>query len=61
MTRLSVGTLLASFLAGTWGGCDRDPIAPPAAPPPERAPLEFEPPGVAPDVILLLNDARRLG
>lgn len=60
MTRLSIGTLLASFLVGTWGGCDRDPIAPPATPPPERAPLELEHPVGAPDIILL-HDARRLG
>jgi hypothetical protein len=45
MTRWSLGTLLATTLAGPWLGCDREPfspppVTPPAAPPGERAPLE---------------------
>jgi hypothetical protein len=38
MTRLTLIALLAAALAGPWSGCERDPVTPPAAPPPERAP-----------------------
>ena len=43
MTRLSLYAFLAAFVAGPWGGCERDPVTPepvtpPATPPPERAP-----------------------
>ena len=38
MTRFTLAALLAASLAGPWGGCERDPVTPPASPPPERAP-----------------------
>jgi hypothetical protein len=37
MTRLSLGALLATLLAGPWSGCDREPVTPPGEPPAERA------------------------
>lgn len=37
MTRFSIGTLVATLIVGPWGGCEHEPVAPPAAPPPERA------------------------
>jgi hypothetical protein len=51
--------LIALWLAaGMWPGCGRQPVDPPSAPPPERAPAELE--LALPDVLLMdLN--RRLG
>jgi hypothetical protein len=45
---------------GMWPGCDRQPVDPPSAPPPERAPgaLEAEP---VPPTLLLIDLDRRLG
>ena len=63
MMRLPLAGLLAASLVGPWSGCDRDPVGPPAAPPPERAPAEEIAPAPVPSVdgILLLTDTRRLG
>jgi hypothetical protein len=61
MTRLSASTLLASLLAGAWGGCDREPVAPPATPPPERAPLGLDDGSRGLGDIILLDDAHRRG
>ena len=41
MTRWSLGTLLATVVAGPWGGCEHGPVTPPASPPTERAPSEL--------------------
>jgi hypothetical protein len=62
MTRLSLSTLLATMLAGPWVGCDREPVTPPAAPPPERAPEALDG-GPSRDFggLILLDDARRRG
>lgn len=57
MTRLSTGTLIVTLLVGPWGGCDREPVTPPASPPSERAPDAV---GPAPGTILL-DAARRHG
>jgi hypothetical protein len=62
MTRLSLGALLASLAAGPWGGCDLEPVTPPAAPPPERAPGVVDdgsPAGFGESI--MLHDARRRG
>jgi hypothetical protein len=61
MMRLPLAALLAASLVGPWSGCDRDPIGPPAVPPPERAPVEKIAPAPSGDGILLLTDTRRLG
>ena len=61
MMRLTLAGLLAASLVGPWSGCDRDPIGPPAAPPPERAPVDKIAPAPGGDGILLLTDTRRLG
>lgn len=61
MTRLPLAVLLGAWLAGPWAGCERDPVAPPATPPPERAgdsPAPAESPGSG---ILLLTTTRELG
>jgi hypothetical protein len=60
MTRWSVGTLVATLMAGPWGGCDRDPVTRPATPPPERAPAGVvDDPGVS--GLILLDDTRSRG
>jgi hypothetical protein len=63
MMRLALAGLLTASLVGPWSGCDRDPVGPPAAPPPERAPGNELAPAPVPstDGILLITDARRLG
>ena len=56
--------LAAAFVATLpWTGCDREPLAPPAFPPPEQAPAEAaEPAGDAvPQDTLLIDLMRRLG
>lgn len=59
MTRWSLGTLLATMAVGPWGGCDREPVAPPASPPPERAPLMLSHPDL--DGIIVIDGAHRRG
>jgi hypothetical protein len=63
MIRLPLGGLLAASLFGPWSGCDRDPVSPPAVPPPERAPSERSVPAELPsgDGVLLLTTSRTLG
>jgi hypothetical protein len=64
MTRLA-GTLIATMLVGVgpWGGCDREPVTPPATPPLERAPFDVGDPvdGAGTRGIILLDGARRRG
>jgi hypothetical protein len=61
MTRLT-GTLVATLLVGVgpWGGCDRDPVTPPAAPPSERALFDAVD-GPDSGGVILLDAARRRG
>lgn len=62
--RLSLVTLLAASLAGPWGGCNREPVTPPATPPAERAPNGVVAPTELPSHgggVLLLPATRRLG
>ena len=67
MTRLSLYALLAAFVAGPWGGCERDPVTPepvtpPATPPPERAPaVVVDDTHAGFDGAVLLDDLRRRG
>jgi hypothetical protein len=63
MTRFTLAALLAATLAGPWGGCDREPVTPPATPPPERAPGATSAPAAPPsdNGVLLLPDTRRIG
>jgi len=63
MTRLPLAALLAASLAGPWGGCERDPVTPPAVPPPERAPGSPHAPAQLPsdDGTMLVPSSRRLG
>jgi hypothetical protein len=58
MTRFSLGTLVATLIVGPWGGCDREPVAPPATPPPERA---LDGGGMGFGGALLIDEARRRG
>jgi hypothetical protein len=58
MTRFSIGTLVATLIVGPWGGCEHEPVAPPATPPPERA-LDWG--SVGSSGTLLINDAHRRG
>jgi hypothetical protein len=58
MTRFSLGMLVATLLVGPWGGCDREPVAPPATPPAERA-LEAD--GLGLGGAVLINEAHRRG
>jgi hypothetical protein len=63
MARFGLVVLLAAWAAGPWTGCDRAPVTPPAAPPPERAPAEQAPSAVPPDEagVQFVTPARRLG
>ncbi len=58
LTRFSLGTLVATLMVGPWGGCEHEPVAPPAAPPPERA---SDSGGVGLHGIVLIDEARRRG
>lgn len=58
MTRLSLGTLVATLIVGPWAGCDREPVAPPATPPAERA-LDAEGAGLG--GMVLINSEHRRG
>jgi hypothetical protein len=58
MTRLSLGTLVATLIVGPWGGCDREPVTPPATPPAERA---IEADGIGLGGTVVLNAAHRRG
>jgi hypothetical protein len=54
---------LAAAIVATlpWTGCDREPLAPPAMPPPEQAPLETAAPaGHTVPADALFIDLRRL-
>jgi hypothetical protein len=57
--RLASIAILTALLAGPWAGCDRDPVTPPAAPPPERAPVRTSP-AEEPNGTVLLAPHRRL-
>jgi len=66
MTRLSLYALLAAFVAGPWGGCERDPVTPepvtpPATPPTERARAIVDDTHHGFDGAVLLDDLRRRG
>lgn len=67
MLRLSLYALLAAFVAGPWGGCERDPVTPepvtpPATPPPERArAVVVDDTHAGFDGAVLLDDLRRRG
>ena len=66
MTRLSLYAVLAAFVAGPWGGCERDPVTPepvtpPATPPAERAPAVVDETKAGFDGVVLLDDLRRRG
>ena len=58
--RLPLATLVIASLAGPWGGCNREPVTPPATPPAERAPNSAIAPAL-PSGVLLLPATRRLG
>jgi hypothetical protein len=58
MTRFSLSTLVATVIVGPWGGCDREPVAPPATPPAERA-LDAD--GVNRGGVILIDAAHRRG
>jgi hypothetical protein len=56
--------LAAAFVATLpWTGCDREPVAPPATPPAERAPVESAAPAgqPVPHDTLLIDLRRGLG
>jgi hypothetical protein len=60
--RLPLATLVIASLAGPWGGCNREPVTPPATPPAERAPNSAIAPAELPSGgVLLLPATRRLG
>jgi hypothetical protein len=59
MTRWSLGTLLATMLAGPWGGCEQGPVTPPASPPTERAPSQLIDP--ADSGLIVIDSAHRRG
>jgi hypothetical protein len=61
MIRLPLAGLLAASLVGPWTGCERDPVAPPASPPTERAPSGVPVERPSGDGILLISPTRRLG
>jgi hypothetical protein len=58
--RFALASLLAALIIGPWTGCNREPVAPPAAPPTERAPVRTLP-AEAPHGPILLVAARRFG
>jgi hypothetical protein len=59
MARVGLVVLLAAWAVGPWSGCDRAPVSPPAAPPPERAPAEAAPPDES--GVEFFSPSRRLG
>ena len=62
MTRSWLAATVAAAFVGPWAGCDREPVAPPATPPGERAPAEVEAPDdPAPSGPLLIVENRRYG
>jgi len=63
MTRWSVATAVGTLLAGSWGGCEREPVTPPATPPTERAPVHVVDQAEPSDLggIILLDANRRRG
>ena len=67
MTRLSLYALLATLMAGPWGGCERDPVTPEPVTPPATPPAERAPAAAVEDAhagfggAVLLDDLRRRG